>query len=255
MDLICNRKIRKRTLMLPLRHEPLRAARHPKTGRALTGPGTQGTVIRCPLKPGGTYQLQAQPPHERYERWLCEAASQPTRARAVLWLIEKGDEPRKTIKITVLDIAKRDNKWSVRFARDTDESLREHLDSDQALFLKRTAGTTRTRDELDAGEVLAPLKDDLEKARRERDRKRATPQQQSLKRAADDAETLQQSMKNMKARNLVHRAQRNFEAAARLLSEEVVCSDASTAVDGSQGEEERPPHAGAAVASLNIEAA
>jgi hypothetical protein len=225
-------RLRERTLTLPARR------------------GKLGELKRCPVKPRSVRKLEARVPYDQHRQ---RAERQPTRARQVLALIDLCQQPTKTLTITVDAVEfceQHPATWLIRFRKGDLGSA-----FDRPLYLAAsTKGDYTHRKEqalLGEPEVLMPLAEDLAKARAKALEKRISPQQQALGRAASDAETLEQSMKNMKARALVHRAQRNFEAAARLLSDEVVDCSASTAVDGSQGEEERPPHAGAAAASLS----
>lgn len=244
MDLILNRKIRKRTLTLPVRHEAVRAARHPKTGRALAAavPASGVATKRCPVVVGGSYALQARPPHERYDQWLAEAEAKPTRTQSVLWLIDRCEQPRKTIQITIHSVTREGDEWLIAFSRDEEAELRDFMASGQPVFLGRNRDYTTARDELGAGEVLTPFAEDLEKARQKAREGIVLPQREALKRAAAEAATCREVMRNMKARNLVKRAQRDLEAAERiLLSEAQINCGTSAAPDGSQGEEERPP--------------
>lgn len=100
LDLILNRKIRRRTIHLPIQH------------------GTLGELKKCPAKPGGIYTLKARTPWERYRT---QAETQPSRARAVLWLIERCEQPQRTVTITARTIEARENTWIVHFVVGTHE--------------------------------------------------------------------------------------------------------------------------------------
>ncbi len=94
LNLILNRRLRKRELRLPITY------------------GKLGERKKCPMRSGGVYILRAPAPYARYRT---EAATQLGRARAVLWLIEQCERPTKTVLVTVLDTEYIDDAYSVRF--------------------------------------------------------------------------------------------------------------------------------------------
>lgn len=232
-------KMRRRVLELPVRYGSRR-----RNGR------WDPEVRKCPMREGGVYTLTPGVTHAQYRT---EALTQPTRARAVLWLIDHC-EPLRTVTITVTRPPERHGDiWLIHFAKGDRAS-----DLDRPIFLSKDGGYTMSASKQAVPgdpEVLMPLAEDLMKARAKARERRISPERQGLRQRAIDAETFQQSMAHMKARLLVKRAQRNYEAAERLLSAEVVDCFVSTAADGSQGEEGRPPNASAAEASLGAEAA
>ena len=233
LDLILNGRIRQRVIQLPVRH------------------GKFGERKRCPVRKGGAYRLRALPPWARHK---ARAERQPTRARAVLHLIDLCQQPARTAAITVLDVERQDDTWVVRF------NLGDQSTSfDRPVFLAKYGDYTMTPSKQAVPgdpEVMMPLAEDLARARAKARESRLSPQVQAVRQGVREADTLQRSLTNMKARAAIKRAQRNYEDAARqLLSEEGVHSPVSTLADGPQGEESRPPNASAAVASLNAEAA
>lgn len=223
LELILNPRIRRRLLHLPVRH------------------GKHGERKKCPARKGGIYQLRAAVPYERHRT---QAAGQPTRARAVLRLIDLCDQPTRTATITVIDVDRDDDMWLVRFVKGERSDL-----LDRPIYLAKYGDYTMTaRSQAVPGdpEVVLPFAEDLAKARAKALERRVTPERTAIRAAARDAETLQQSMKNMKVRMLVKRAQRNYEAAERiLLSEGELNSDEGVVATrvGRSGEEGRPPPA------------
>lgn len=220
IDLVCSPRMRRRVIHLPVVY------------------GKHGERKRCPMRKGGVYHLKGRVPYERHR---ADAQDQPTRARAVLHLIDRCESPAKTVTVTVLDTEMQDEKWLIRFIKGDHVTV-----FDRPVYLARYGDyTTEAGRQAVPGdpELMTPFAEDLAKARAKALESRVSPQQQALKQAADRAQTLQRSLKNMKARDLVRRAQRNYEAAARiLLSDEVLDSPSSAVADGSQGEADRPPH-------------
>lgn len=223
IDLILSRRMRRRTLHLPMR-----------TGKF-------GERKRCPARTGGVYRLKAPVPYERYQS---EAERQPNAARAVLWLIDECQQPTRGVTITVTAVEVRDGDWVVHFTKGEHREL-----FDRPIYLAKYGDYTMTaRQQAIPGdpELMMPFAEDLAKARAKALERRVSPERAAVKREADRAETLQQSITNMKARVLIKRAQRNYEAAERLLlSEEDVESPVSAAADGSPGEGDRPPRSAA----------
>jgi len=86
-------KARLRTLEIPVRR------------------GAYGELKRCPLREGNVYELRPQIPYDEYRVRAMEA---PTRAQAVLLLIDECWQPRRSIKITVVAIA-RNEHWIIVF--------------------------------------------------------------------------------------------------------------------------------------------
>jgi hypothetical protein len=215
MDLILNRRIRKRTLILPIRQEAIRSARHPKTGRVLARVGESvGTVTKqCPVAEGGSYDLQARPPHERYDRWLQEAEGKPTRARAVLWLIERCEQPRKTIRITVRKVERRGENWIVTFSPDAKEEMRDLLAAGQPVFLARASGYTTSHDEIGAGEVMARFPEDLARARKEAREGRGLHGREAAAKLQKEAETCRDIMATIKQQTRIKRAIKEIQLA------------------------------------------
>ena len=246
MDAILNRKIRKRTLELLARTDRVRPAKHPKIGRVLAAakPSSGAHTKRCPLREGGTYMLVERQP---YDQWRRAAGKESTRAWSVLWWIARCEQAPRKVEITVLKVDRVGPVWIVRFAREKDGEVKDHIDT-HPVFLARGAGYT-VSDEIGAGEVLGPLREDMEEARRKMREERTNPQRQNVRTEAERLGSLRESLENMKARELVRRAQRNLEAAERVLSADDVSFTVRTAADGSPGEAERPP-SGASSASL-----
>jgi hypothetical protein len=219
IDLILSRRIRQRTLHLPIRS------------------GKFGERKRCPARPGGVYRLKARVPWERYK---AQAQAQPSAARAVLWLIDECERPTRSVTITVTAVEAAGGTWAVHFVKG------EHRDVvDRPIYLAKYGDYTMSASQQAVRgdpELMMPFHEDLANARKKALERRISPQQAQLRRAASEAETLQQSITNMKARILIKRAQRNYEAAERLLlADRDVDSPVSAAVDGSPGEADRPP--------------
>jgi hypothetical protein len=220
IDLVCSPRIRRRVIHLPVIY------------------GQHGERKRCPMREGGVYHLKGRIPYELY---LATAQDQPTRARGVLRLIDRCESPAKTVTITVLATEMQDEKWLIRFIKGNHATV-----FDRPVYLARYGDyTTEAGRQAVPGdpELMTPFPEDLAKARAKALERQLSPQQLALQQAANRAQTLQQSLKNMKARDLVRRAQRNYEAAARiLLSDEVLDSSSIAVADGSRGEADRPPH-------------
>jgi hypothetical protein len=127
--------------------------------------GSQGERKRCQAREGNPVTLMARIPYlEHRER----AAREPSRERAVLMLIELCMGRRLSVVITPTTVIRIGEQWLVRFVK-----------GDQAakgpLFLSRTRDYTTMRDELDAGEVVLPTSDDMEKAHEKARIKRDLP--------------------------------------------------------------------------------
>jgi hypothetical protein len=244
VDQILNSKIRRRVLEIPVTYSkgPTRPV-HPKTGRQLAVARstalTRPVQRRCPVREGGVYVLRPPVPYGRYKT---EAQEQPTTARAVLLLYDLCNLPTRTVTITVTQPPERQgDTWIVRFEKG---DWREQ--SDRPVFLARQNDFTMIASlQTVKGDppLMASLAEDLERARAKALGRRVSPERRAVKQRADDADTLQRAMTNMKARTLVKRAQRNYEAAERLLSEQELHSPVVAAPDGSRGEEDRPPSA------------
>lgn len=153
IELINNPKIRRREIMLPVRH-----------GKRW------GEKKKCPVKEGSICRLEARPPHGRYR---AQAELEPTRARSVLMLIDLYMAPVKTTTITVLTVAQVGDEWRVRFEKGEHPEL-----FDTNLYLCRdndfTAVASRQTVRGDAP-YLAPLAKDLERARAKAADKRTEP--------------------------------------------------------------------------------
>jgi hypothetical protein len=211
--------------------------------------GPCGEHQPCPVREGCSYQLQSR------------AGS---KGQATITIVEVY--PEKLAAITLADARREgyagiqgaldawtrthhkpshdESVWVILFAKDKDGDTAAFLAQKQPVYLARYGDYTTRRDNAIPGEaeVLTPFAEDLANARTRALEHRVSPQREALKRAANDAETLQQSIQNMKARTLIKRAQRNYEAAERLLlSAEDVHSTVSAAADGSPGEADRPP--------------
>jgi hypothetical protein len=201
-----NSKIRLRILQLPVRH-----------GKKW------GELKRCQLRKGGVYTLQARVPYDTYKT---QAREQPTRARAVLWLMDRCDISRRTVTITVTDVGRQSDR-PVYLARNND-------------FTMIASQQTVPGDP----EYMSPFAKDLERARAKALEARVSPELAAVRERASDVSELQRSMKNMKARSLAKRIERNYRAIERLLlSEGVVDSSVVAAANGSPGEVDRLPSA------------
>lgn len=95
LDLILNRRIRRRTIQLPIEY------------------GKMGERKRCRVKPGGVYTLRARVP---YSLFRSQAETQSTRALAVLWLVSQCEQPTKTATVTVRAVEAKNGAWVVSFA-------------------------------------------------------------------------------------------------------------------------------------------
>jgi hypothetical protein len=239
-----NSKIRRRVLELPVRYSKGEARPiHPKTGRrlAVARPAvlTEAVQRRCPVREGGVYTLRAPIPYERYR---AEAQEQPRRNRAVLLLYDLCHLPTRSVTITVTEPPEQQgDNWIVRFEKG---DWREQSGRDVFLARQNDFTMISSRQTVKGDPpLMSQFAEDLEHARAKSLERRVSPERQALQRCADDADTLQRAMTNMKARTLVKRAQRNYEAALRLLSEPGLHSPMVAAPDGSQGEEDRPPSA------------
>lgn len=215
-----NRRVRpRRVLELPVQLGPL------------------GETKRCRLRKGGVYKLTASVAYAKYRR---EAEAEPDRRAAILQLIDRCNAPIPKTTITVREIERHGDQWFVRFLLGDHRGALEDRDVYLSKYGDYTMSASRQAVPGDPP-VMTPFAEDLERARRQAAERRISPQQASLRQAAKQAETLQESLENMKARVLVKRAQRNYEAAARILSGESLSSEMSVAAAGSPGEEDRPP--------------
>lgn len=207
LDLIVNRKIRQRTLTLPVKY------------------GTKfGERKRCPMRTGGVYNLRASTPYDRY---LARAREQPTRARAVLKLIDECQEPSKPVPITVLDVHRQEDNWLIRFTRG------EHPDLlDRPLYLSKVGDYTSVSSKQAVPgdpEVMLPFAEDLARARAKAREVRISPQRESLQRTKGEAEAMLQTMKAMKSRNRAKLILKELDKLAVECSVEESCIVASVA--------------------------
>jgi hypothetical protein len=215
--------------------------------------GDQGEMNLCPVRRGRTYQLQPRP-SAKGEVSITVIDCRREKL-AALSLADARREGHATIQDALVAFRSthghHEEVWVVTFARDKDDEVAALISEERPLYLASSVGLTFDRGRAAAGEpeVLMPFEKDLAKARKATLEQRIAPGRASVKNLARDTETLQQSIKNMKARQLLRRAQRNLEAADRLLLSEVeLHSPVSAAVDGSRGEADRPPR-GAPLAS------
>jgi hypothetical protein len=245
-------KVRKRVLTIPVERVGVRDARHPRTGRVLrTSEQSSGTALRkCPMRKGATYSLRAAVPCARYRQL---ASAEPTRARSVLRLYDLCEHPTvKPVRITVIEAPERqDDVWLVRFV--VNEKADEHVEVlDPPIFLAKYGDYTMSasRQAIPGDpEAQFPFAEDLENARQRAREGMIAPQRETLARLSAEIDSCARVMKAMKARQLVKRAQRNLEAAERLLlSDASVDCAIRAAADGPQGEDGRP-HRGASLAT------
>jgi hypothetical protein len=230
LNLIQNPRLHRRMMRLPLER------------------GGLGELKKCPLQQGRIYKLQAGGKVTvtvmSVRREKLAALSLPD-ARREGYAGVPGALDAWRDRYGVPDAST--EVWVVGF--ETGDRLGEF---DRSVLLARHGDYTLDASQAVRGEpeVLMPLAKDLAAARAKAIERRVSPQQKHVREGVRHAETCQAAMKNMKARELIRRAQRNYEAAERvLLSAECVESDAQVAPAGSPGEADRPP-AAAAVASL-----
>lgn len=236
IDEIRSSRIRRRTLTVPTRQ------------------GKHGERKRCPMKPGGVYNLKPRIPYDRHR---AQAEQQPTRARAVLHLITACEAKGRTVMITVRHVELVENTWQVSF-----EKGDLGADLDAPVFLARHGDYTTSVSQKVPGEpeVLMPLEKDLARARARALERQVAPQLAQTRQVLAGVETLRQAMAAMKLRNAraaecVRQAERKLQEATRiLLSEGLVSSVGERCPSGSAGEADGPPR-GVAVASLDGEAA
>lgn len=224
LDAILNRKIRKRVLELPVRH------------------GRLGELKRCPMRRGGVYHLKPPLP---FDRLLERAVQRQPRKEAVLWLIGRVErwEP-KPVTITVShEPLRQGDVWFVRFLRGDEAEVFD----DSPLFLSGDGSFTSiaSRQAVPGDPPYwPPFAEDLERARTAAREKRVSPDLTSVRRLTGGLKTCREVMSNIKAANLLKRAQRNLEAAEReLLQDGVLHSEPVAASAGSVGETGRPPSA------------
>lgn len=180
-DAILDRKIRKRLIERPIRY------------------GRFGERKRCPMRVGGEYQLVPPIP---YERMLARAELRQPRKRAVVWLIGRVERwSPKPVTITVSQAPEIQGElWIVRFIRGEE---REAFD-DAPVYLSADGGftTVASRQAIPGDpEYLAPLAEDLARARKAAREKRLTPAQLLVSRMAADAERCRDVMVTVKAGN------------------------------------------------------
>lgn len=127
--------------------------------------GSEGERKKCPAREGRAVTLTAR---VLYREHRARAAREPTRARAVLLLIELCMARRLSVEVTPVSVERVGDEWRVQFVKG-DHSTGE------AVFLSRTRDYTTVRDELDAGEVVLPSAEAMEKARQKAREKRDLP--------------------------------------------------------------------------------
>lgn len=220
-------KIRRRVLHLPVLY-----------GQKL-GEQSQRPLKKCPLREGDVRTLEAAIPRKALRE---RAELQPTAAKAVLAWIDLCQAPVISVEITVTSVVREGDVWIVRF-----EKGDWRPQSDRPVYLARSNDFTMIASKQTVKgdpELLSPVADDIRRARRKALEGRVSPEVAALRKQVEDADTCQRAMTNMKARNLVRRAQRNYEAAVReLLSDGSATLPAVAAPVGSLGEEDRPPSA------------
>lgn len=173
---------------------------------------------------GGVYHLKPPLP---FDRFLARAEQQQPRKRAVLALIGRVErwEP-KPIAITVSHEPERHGDvWFVRFLRG------DHADmlDDSPLYLAGdgTFTSVASRQAVPGDpEYLAPLAEDLARAREAARQKRLTPAQEIVKRMKADAETCREVMISVKAGNRARLIQKQLKK----LSDELALDDGATLV-------------------------
>lgn len=197
-------KMRRRVLHLPVEHERIKGtARHPRTGRTLSACDVVGgkAIKRCPLRERSVTTLAPGVTHAQYR---AQAQAQPTRARGVLWFLDRC-ETLRTVTITVTKVERQRDVWLVRFEKGERQEL-----FDRDVFLCRqndfTMDASRQTVRGDAP-YLAPLAEDMRRARAKASERRVSPQQQLVSKMQGDAETLAQSLAAMKDRQRLKRVE------------------------------------------------
>jgi len=207
LDAILDRKVRKRLLELPVRH------------------GKFGELKRCPTRVGKVERLYPPIP---FERFLARAGEQPSHARSVLWLIDRVQrwDPKPTT-ITVRQVDRESETWIIHFIRGDE---REAFD-DTGVYLSADGGftTVASRQSVPGDpEYLAPLAEDLARARLAAREKRLTPAQLLVSRMAADAERCRDVMVTVKAGNRANLIRKElFKLQAELALDSGAILDAS----------------------------
>lgn len=233
LSLILNPKVRRRLMRLPV----------------LTG--GSGESKRCPVRRGGSYRLR--PPGSKDVQVTITVIAVPRLERlGSLPLADARREGYGSVR-GALDAWEKahwtptydEMVWVVAFARDHKGEVAAAIAQERPVYLATSGDYTLDISRAAKGEpeVLMPLEEDLKRARAKALEKRRNPQVDDLGRMRQRAETLRESMTNMKARELVRRAARNLAAAQRVLSEGVLDSQESCRPDGSAVEVDRPPTA------------
>lgn len=147
---ITNPRIRQRTLTLPVRR------------------GEWKELKKCPVKRGGVYELAAATP---YFAHMETAEAEPTRALAVIALIDLCSQPGKKLKITVLDVSREGELWTVRFEKGANI---DQFDTDLYLSRENDFTTSPSRQTVKGDPPYTPpfaadLKRARDKAREKRD--------------------------------------------------------------------------------------
>lgn len=185
-QLVANRRMRKRVLVLPVKFGPLGERRRPP-------------------RVGGVYDLK---PASRYEEWKQRSRSEPTRARAVLWAIDRVLSEPKPIKVTVLAVDREGDTWLVRIAKG-DES--DFVNQDRSVYIGRSADyTVSASHSLDPDAPVMLVPGAAERARVVALAARSQPHHGAVSRATHEIEGLRDAMLTMKARNRVRLIQREL---------------------------------------------
>jgi len=195
-----NGKIKRRVLELPVQH-----------GKRF------GELKKCPMREKGVYVLTAAVPYSRHRQ---AAEEQPTVARAVLLLIERCLTPPKTVTVTVMQPpVRQDDRWIVHFEKgDWSDCF------DQDLYLSRHNDFTMIASKQTVkgdAPYCPPFAEDLERARRKATERRVSPERAGVRRVRGEAESLVESISDMKARNRVKLAIRELEKS----ESQLLCSD------------------------------
>ena len=207
LDAILDRRVRKRVLELPVRY------------RRQLGEGDRGAWMRCPMRVGGVYGLVPPVP---FARFLERAERHEPRKRAVLWLVGRVErwEPKR-VTITVREVERQGELWLVSFIRGEEAEVF----NDKAVYLAPDGGftTVASRQSVPGDpEYLAPLAEDLARARLAAREKRLTPAQVIIARMKADAESCRDVMVTVKAGNR-----------ARLIAHQLQKLQAEVALDDS----------------------
>lgn len=219
IDAIRNPRIRRREIRLPVRREAVRgSAVHPLSRRALEGAPTLeqqrpsgAATRRCPLRAGGNYAVRGDGVAVRYAELRKAVADAPNRARGVVWLLQQVEDETRPLRITVREVLREGDEWVVRFWLDSTRAIQERLD-DTPILLARGAGYAPW-DEIDAGELMSPLAEDLRAARQRMREGRAAPQREALQRAAGEVTRCREVMQGVKQRTRLALALKEIERA------------------------------------------